>query len=96
MDAGSRLTSCEIVAGTFPFNLGGVARLARLKRGEARIRAQERRGATSRAWPAAPHRRQKNTIPPNAKPFMCACSPTTGFDVVRLTSPTNVTLLVSP
>ena len=45
---------------------------------------------------AALRPRQKNTMPPKAKPFILASSPTTGFDVVRLTSPTSVTLLVSP
>lgn len=52
----------------------------------------------------SPHRRiavmalqcQKNTIPPSAKPFILACSPVTGLDVVRLSSPTRVTLFVSP
>lgn len=39
---------------------------------------------------------QKNTIPPNAIPFIRAESPTTGLDVVRLSSVTSVRLLVSP
>jgi hypothetical protein len=40
--------------------------------------------------------RQKKTMPPKAKPFIRACSPAAGLDVVRLTSPTSVKLFVSP
>jgi hypothetical protein len=35
-------------------------------------------------------------MPPRATPFILACSPTTGLEVVRLSSPTSVTLLVRP
>jgi len=40
--------------------------------------------------------RQKNTIPPSATPFIRASFPTTGLDIVRLSSVTSVTLFVSP
>jgi hypothetical protein len=46
--------------------------------------------------PASAAGRQKKTMPPKAKPFIRACSPAAGLDVVRLTSPTSVKLFVSP